>query len=338
MAALADKGKTKQNESDHSNEEVHDEDFGDDEEQNGDLGDDEDESPPTPTHIILMGDSVLDDFYWLKDKALDVRQQIEDLYNDEVTVTNLAVDESTSSDVLNGMRPSSVYVNDRRNKKLPPYPVDKKRNGKVFPLRIIKRMLESGEMSTEIAGNEIKPTVVLSIGGNDVRAMLSNVNQQAIVDGMKQLEMNAEKIIHKLLTMQMHVIMVICYEPHHEFASGYGLQRDQLLQIMNIGVCNILLLAEKYGLPVIDLSRTFNPFDRSHYGSTVIEPSNKSGQFIADLVQCVFNYFPFNSKKPSSKIYHGTTTSKAGIVEQRNNKMARKTYLQEMMARAPSNL
>lgn len=43
-------------------------------------------------------------------------------------------------------------------------------------------------------------------------------------------------------------------------------------------------LAMELRLPVIDLSRTFDPTDKRHYGSTPIEPSNTSGQFIADLI------------------------------------------------------
>lgn len=33
----------------------------------------------SPLQVALLGDSVLDDFYWLHDKERDVRRQIEDL-------------------------------------------------------------------------------------------------------------------------------------------------------------------------------------------------------------------------------------------------------------------
>lgn len=48
-------------------------------------------------------------------------------------------------------------------------------------------------------------------------------------------------------------------------------------------------LAVEYRLPIIDLSRTFDPNKKSHYGSTPIEPSNISGQFIADLIAQVLH-------------------------------------------------
>jgi len=296
------------------------------------------DAPPMPTHIILMGDSVLDDFYWLEDKSLDVRQQIWNLYGGEVSVTNLAVDESRSHDVLHGMKPSSVYSRARKQEQLDPYPVDRKRRGKVFPLDIVEQMIESGELETDVADDELKPTVVLSVGGNDVRAMLHNFSQQALAAGMAQLAQNAELIVKKLLAMQLNVAVVICYEPYHDFAPMYGLQREQLLQVINVGATQMFALCAQYGLPVIDLSRTFDPFDRTHYGSTSIEPSNKSGQFIADLVQRVHEDFAIDvekGKKAKSKIYRGLKSSKAGIVVQKNNKKARDGYLAQLLAKKP---
>jgi len=291
-----------------------------------------------PAHIILMGDSVLDDFYWLEDKKQDVRQQIADLYGGQVPVTNLAVDESRSSDVLNGMRPGAVYSRARKQEALDPYPVDGKRRGKVFPLQIVQRMLKNGEMETDVDDDAIKPTVVLSVGGNDVRAMLHDFSQQALMQGMAKLEQNTERIVQKLQAMQLNVVIVICYEPFHDFAPMYGLRREQLLQVINLGATQMFSLCAKHALPVIDLSRTFDPFDRTHYGSTSIEPSNKSGQFIADLVQFTLEDFALAADKVASKIYYGLKKSKSGITAQKNNKKARAGYLQQLLGRKPSNL
>lgn len=43
-------------------------------------------------------------------------------------------------------------------------------------------------------------------------------------------------------------------------------------------------IAKKYGLPIIDLSRTLNPFDSCDYGSTPIEASICGGNEISDLI------------------------------------------------------
>lgn len=44
---------------------------------------------------------------------------------------------------------------------------------------------------------------------------------------------------------------------------------------------------KKYNIPVLDLSLTFDPHNRLHYGSTEIEPSNRSNTKIADLIDHV---------------------------------------------------
>ncbi len=81
-----------------------------------------------------MGDSVLDNFYWLSDHKKDIKQQILDEYNNKILVTNLAVDESTSYDVLYGTDPSFTYINARNEYGLESYPINK--NDKVIPLEI----------------------------------------------------------------------------------------------------------------------------------------------------------------------------------------------------------
>lgn len=107
-----------------------------------------------PTHVILVGDSVLDDFFWLDDKTRDVRRQICDLYENRVTVTNLAVDESTSTNVRKGIKPNARYVDSRKENGFEPYPVDS--DGKVFSLKIIRQKIESNEIVTDIADGHIK--------------------------------------------------------------------------------------------------------------------------------------------------------------------------------------
>ena len=65
--------------------------------------------------------------------------------------------------------------------------------------------------------------------------------------------------------------------------------------------------ARKWKLPVIDLSRTFDPSNEKHYGSTPIEPSNLSGQMIVDLIKFVCQKYDFNKDDNSreSMIFYG---------------------------------
>merc|ERR1712129_310989 len=109
--------------------------------------------------------------YWLKDKTMDVRQQLFDTFGGKMKVTNLAVDESQSVDVLKGMAPSVIYVKARRAEAMSAYPIDD--TGKVCPLDIIKRMVKDKELEIPAdSALQIQPTVVLSVGGNDMRVHL----------------------------------------------------------------------------------------------------------------------------------------------------------------------
>lgn len=66
-------------------------------------------------NIALVGDSVLDDHFWLDQPANDVRAQTERTLmlaypGRSVKVHNFAVDESTISCVLGGRRPGGMYA------------------------------------------------------------------------------------------------------------------------------------------------------------------------------------------------------------------------------------
>lgn len=78
--------------------------------------------------IALIGDSVLNNFYWLENKDSDLTYELTTRgYN----VNNFAVDESRLEDIISGIIPRSEYVNPRSYS----YPID---NYKVCPLDLIK--------------------------------------------------------------------------------------------------------------------------------------------------------------------------------------------------------
>ena len=195
---------------------------------------------PLLRHIILMGDSVLDDFFWLSNNTQDIRQQILDSFPGEVRVTNLAVDEMRSIDVLDGFVPASQYVDARVAVGLKPYPVNAE--GVVHPLHIVQQKI----LNTEINLVGEHTTVVLSIGGNDVRVPLQMGKLKFIPDVLSKLKQNTERIVRKLLGMGVNVVLVICYEPH----VSWGVPREFLLNdIIRVAANNFLILSEKYKLP-----------------------------------------------------------------------------------------
>lgn len=97
---------------------------------------------PPEWRVALVGDSVLDDHYWLKNPVDDVRAQTERTLrqvnpNGEVHVDNFAVDASTVSCVLRGRTPAYHFRDGRRRAKMEPYPVD--RDGVVRPLALLRK-------------------------------------------------------------------------------------------------------------------------------------------------------------------------------------------------------
>jgi len=156
-----------------------------------------------PVHLVLLGDSVLDNFYWLSDHQQDVRQQLQtELRNKNPNhkVSNWAVDESTIGSVYYGKRPRDVYVTSRSWNALEPYPTAT--DGKVYPLRL----LEEGKVTH----------AALSIGGNDARAAfaqsfdLENIYAIMVQCGIVE---NFEKLVVRIIKHVPKLILVYIYHP-----------------------------------------------------------------------------------------------------------------------------
>lgn len=256
--------------------------------------------------IALIGDSVLDDFYWLEDKTEDVRQQLSDLMPN-ATIHNFAVDESKIKDVLDGFQPFDHYQKARYLTFNGNYPYPTSKDGKVYPLELLK---------------DHKPDyVVLSAGGNDGRVHLDKLmwSAQSLIEAVlnDKLVENFDLLLQEILKTNKKVILILVYKPHETIfesfrkSVGWGLQylpienvvdfAGRLEEVYDFFRKVFIDNAIKYNVPIIDLSKTFNPTDRSHYGSTPIEPSNKSGKTIARLIKHVVNKHDFNS---SSYMYY----------------------------------
>jgi len=207
-------------------------------------------------------------------------------------VSNWAVDESTISCVLYGTRPRDVYVSSRDWSGLEKYPTEK--DGKVYPLRLLAQSL---------------PThVVLSIGGNDARVAfaesfdLDNIYHSMINNG---IDRDLRQLIKSIIRSVPKLILVYVYHPQITMLPMlYWLPPAKVVTELLIRFSPLYFsVAKDFNLPVIDLSRTFNPHDSDDYGSTPIEPSNKSGMYIAKLVEHVLDDFSWGTDK--TKVYWG---------------------------------
>jgi len=187
-----------------------------------------------------------------------------------------------------------VYVHSRSWNDLEPYPTEK--NGKVYPLKLLKE----GDATH----------AVLSIGGNDARAAfiegsfdLVNIYNIMIKYGIVE---DFEKLVAAVIEHVPKLMLVYVYHPQITLVPFiWGLPPAYVVKELLIKFSPLFIgIAKKYRLPLLDLSRTFDPHDGSDYGTTPIEPSNKSGFKIAKLVEHVIENFKFGEDE--AKIYWGS--------------------------------
>merc|ERR1711964_949783 len=177
-----------------------------------------------------------------------------------------------------------------------PYPIT--RDGKVFPLEELDKLLLL---------DEPPEYVVISVTGNDVLGLKSDglfnrvwmnsqrapsVDELATALHQKGWHTEYERVIDALVAKGVHVIPVVLFLPEQSFTEIPPEQAKQLHARLSR---YMLDATRKHSLPVIDLSRTFNPLDASDYGvcghtkahTKPIEPSSKGGMYIARLVKRV---------------------------------------------------
>ena len=286
--------------------------------------------------VILIGDSVLDNFYWLKkpkeNNTLALLKK-----NGWHNPLSFAVDESKVDDVTNGFTPAQTYVESRRIYDMKPY--ERENDGKVHPLRLLKKYIQKNAK-----GAKKKQLVVISVGGNDlVLNDASSAKQvQDIIQGSEKNKGLLERYntllqeIKKIST-DIHVALVIPYCPLFPdfFSSNFNTAKAQnetdWIKLMHGFVQVITKAAESHGCDIIDLSHTFNPYDRNEYGflpntntHTPIEPSDTSVPYIIDLIEYLLQEKP-SHKSPS--IYYG---KKGKFHVEKNNDAFRKGYPQSL--------
>jgi len=213
--------------------------------------------------------------------------------------TNYAVDESQIRHVLYAIRPNSGYVRSRRWNGLEPYPADS--DGVVRPLRLLQKLVRDG--------GEPKPThVLMSIGGNDARAaFMSSLNIDGIYQAMVDDGIVEEfrRLVKQVMAHVKQLILVIVYHPQVTMCPLlHMLPKQQVITELIVRFSPMFFdVARECKIPVIDLACTFNPYDAEDYGSTPIEPSNRSGVYIAELTRHVIRNFKFGVDE--AKVYSG---------------------------------
>jgi lysophospholipase L1-like esterase len=252
-------------------------------------------------HIVTIGDSTIDNLIWMDKNQLTNQFPIEDcvigqlrkqLSKTNSSVSNLAADGFTSSNVLHGAMP--MLSREAWFRAGQPFPSDKRSDGVLSPLDELERL------------HETKPVthVVLSVGGNDVRVILSSMHKLPQV--VSTFHANYQKICQRILSMgSIKLILMlqyqVCLTHEHggygvyaamETIPGPGTGQEKLQMLMQRIYRPIITMAKEYGLAVIDLPRTFDPADETLY-RLQIEPSKEGGILIAKVVSnaiCTHNF------------------------------------------------
>jgi len=260
--------------------------------------------------VVLMGDSVLDNFYWLKTPKRPLRVQLQEALKASSSkalkassCVNLAVDQMTTFDLAerdpfwNAWEP---YAQARRNvgfddKEDLEYKADE--DGKIRSVKLLE-------------GMQNVAAVVLSVGGNDVY-LKKDIQADLAYSLVPGFEGNRQKVAKEFGIRYREIVesvraaapgaklvLVIPYRPHQDFSIvtgapdidaegakvedafgsvGRSFETRFLPEMVTPMVREILAVGREVGCPVIDLSRTLKIDEESHYGTGRIGETNELG-------------------------------------------------------------
>jgi hypothetical protein len=261
--------------------------------------------------ICLIGDSILDNFNYIDNPICDITHQLSKLMND-YKIFNYAVDGSKIKNVYDGAVPSeeSVLNRDLFFGGMCPYHTEY--SGKVKPLKLLKK--------------NPPDFIVCSVGKDEGEKHKSKFIwgsktflDAVFKDGFKDEYVHLMHLLSKIKNSQMmktNVIIILPPLPHESIfehfrkTTGWGLQFVPIENMFNFWQKLeevykefrkiYISLAKKHKFAIIDLFRTLDSKDETHYSHVPQELSNKSGKCLAKLIQYVIKKHNFHEK---TKIY-----------------------------------
>lgn len=246
--------------------------------------------------ICLLGDAILDNYYTLYNKEYDLKRELTDL---NFNVHNYAVDDIKVADIINGIIPRELYTKSRSY----PYPIDQ--DGKMYPLKSIASTIGVNKSFTSVYGNmgiksigeDIKPDsmVVISMGGNDIYSKFRNIflGPEYFVNAIitEEFVSNYKKVIETVKRLCDKIVLISVYLPYLGNGSSYGIYTPLAKPIMDRWHLFIYSIAREYNIPLLDLNRTLNVGDRSHYGVDDTRVSNVSNKCIAECISYIYSHY-----------------------------------------------
>lgn len=257
--------------------------------------------------IYLIGDGILDNFKYLDDKASDLCKEIANLGYD---VHNYAKEEMKVIDVINGYKLDDKQLKLRNYQ----YQIDSK-DYKLYPLKLIQNNKSTVKFSsvynTDDKSND--NIAVISIGGNDVNERFFNIIMGvdyfmgAVIT--PEFQANYEKIIESVNISCDKILLISMYLPYLGENSSYIKYINYASLIMKKWNDFIYALAKKYNIPVLDLNKTLDNKNRTHYSSIDdTRLSNISSKCIAKCIKYIYKNYGgyhvyYSTNCNGSKIY-----------------------------------
>lgn len=254
--------------------------------------------------IYLIGDAILDNYEYLEDKERDLYNEIKDL---GYTVHNFAADHFCVHNLAQGIS----KIKSSRS-----YPYLLESDNKIYPLKLLSKMENKNKSFSSVYGSILDKKeinmAVLSIGGNDLKNSSSNiifgfdyyVNSVISNDFIEKYE----SIIRNILSSCDRIVLVSIYLPYMGKGSSYSKYIMFTKPIMEKWNAFLEKVAIKYNIPILDLSKTLNIYNRDHYGSSETSTSNISTKCIAKCISYIFeNYNGY-------KIYYAPDCDKNNII------------------------
>lgn len=251
------------------------------------------QSVPT---VYLLGDAILDNYYTLSNKKYDLTKELTDL---NFNVRNYAIDEIKVSDIINGITPNEIYTKSRS------YPYNINSDGKFYPLRSIASNIGVNKSFIPVYGTigiksmkDIeKPDsmVVISMGGNDIHSKIRNIilGSEYFINSVitEEFMSNYKKVIETVKHSCDKVVLISIYLPYLGVGSSYGIYTPLAINVMTKWHDFINKIGRQYNIPILDLNRTLNVGDRSHYGIDDTRVSNSSNKCIAECLSYIYSHY-----------------------------------------------
>lgn len=264
--------------------------------------------------VAFIGDEVLDNFNAIDYPREDVRNTLlKNLMSSHKgsvfrgKVYNFAVDGCTLNGLCYGIQPSNELLLSRYTKflGLNPYPLGG--GHLVNQIELIERF-QPDYIACSIGMNEGKEHQSKLMWGS--KEFLKCVMKDGFMQKFKYL-------IQKLSSIQSNIIFVLPPKPHKSIfehyrkSVGWGMQYfpvedwfnfDQKLEEVYLEFRKIYFTyCKSQRFALIDLYKTINPNDITHYGSTPSSLSNFSGNKLAEIIKHIIDNHDF---KGESKTYY----------------------------------